>query len=117
VTARGFGDITNKRVLVAGGGGFIGGHLVSRLLDLGAAHVRSVDVRPVDLWYQHHSEVENVVADLSDKQACLDAMHGSDVVFNLAVDMGGMGFIEHKQGALHAVGADQHAPPYGEQEG
>ncbi|MCC6494493.1 MAG: NAD-dependent epimerase/dehydratase family protein, partial [Pirellulales bacterium] len=78
-------------ILVAGGGGFIGGHLVRRLLAEGHA-VRCVDVKPVDQWHQVFDQAENVVADLKLRDACRDACRGVSVVYNLAADMGGMGF-------------------------
>ena len=84
------------KVLVAGGGGFIGGHLVESLLQDGH-EVRSVDVKPTSEWYQIHDGVENVVADLSEKQAAIDAVDGVSIVYNLAADMGGMGFIENNR--------------------
>jgi nucleoside-diphosphate-sugar epimerase len=86
----------SKKILVAGGGGFIGGHLVSRLLDEGW-EVRAVDIKPVDEWYQVFSDVENVVADLKDRSACDAATRGVSDVYNLAADMGGMGFIENNK--------------------
>lgn len=79
--------------LVAGGGGFIGGHLVSALLAAGH-QVRSVDIKPFDQWHQVHAEAQNAVADLSKADACLTHVAGVDEVYNLAADMGGMGFIE-----------------------
>ena len=79
--------------LVAGGGGFIGGHLVSSLLDSGH-QVRSVDIKPVDQWQQVHDGAQNEVADLSKADACLTHVAGVDEIYNLAADMGGMGFIE-----------------------
>src|SRR5271166_4885659 len=79
--------------VVAGGGGFIGGHLVANLL--GDGHqVRSVDLKPLDQWYQVHSEAENTVADLRLIDACTEALADAGDVYNLAADMGGMGFIE-----------------------
>ncbi len=84
------------KVLVAGGGGFIGGHLVGSLLADGH-DVRSVDHKPMDRWYQVHPGAENVVADLMEKDACYSAATGVQRVFNLACDMGGMGFIEHNK--------------------
>ena len=88
--------MSKKKVLVAGGGGFIGGHLTARLLKDGFA-VRCVDIKPVDEWYQTFDETENVVADLKDRQACDDACQGIDDMYNLAADMGGMGFIENNK--------------------
>ncbi|HVX16183.1 MAG TPA: NAD-dependent epimerase/dehydratase family protein [Pirellulales bacterium] len=84
-------------VVVAGGGGFIGGHLVRDLLQNGYANVRAVDIKPLDEWYQVFPEVDNVVADLKDKRACVEACDGAWHVYNLAADMGGMGFIENNK--------------------
>ncbi len=83
-------------VVVAGGGGFIGGHLVANLLSEGH-RVRSVDLKPLDEWYQVHEDAENVVADLRLKDACVQVLAGVDDVYNLAADMGGMGFIENNK--------------------
>jgi GDP-D-mannose 3',5'-epimerase len=83
-------------VLVAGGGGFIGGHLVADLLSQGKS-VRSVDVKPTSEWYQVHEDAENVQADLSLREAAFDATAGASEVYMLAADMGGMGFIENNK--------------------
>jgi GDP-D-mannose 3',5'-epimerase len=80
--------------LVAGGGGFIGGHLVARLRAMGCSNIRSVDQKPVEEWEQSFDDVENLQLDLADRSSCLVACDGMDYVFNLACDMGGMGFIE-----------------------
>ncbi|MBV9296576.1 MAG: NAD-dependent epimerase/dehydratase family protein [Acidobacteriaceae bacterium] len=87
----------NQRVVVCGGGGFIGGHLVKGLLAQGVNVVRSVDIKPESEWYQQSRHVENLVLDLKDKEACEEAVRDTDVVFNLAADMGGMGFIENNK--------------------
>ncbi len=83
-------------VLVAGGGGFIGGHLVADLLAQGKT-VRSVDVKGTDEWYQVHPDAENVVLDLSRRENAYDATAGAREVYMLAADMGGMGFIENNK--------------------
>ncbi len=80
-------------IVVAGGGGFIGGHLVGDLLSDGYA-VRSVDVKPTSDWYQVHSGAENVTLDLNLLEPCREAVDGASQVYNLAANMGGMGFIE-----------------------
>ncbi|RIK73780.1 MAG: NAD-dependent dehydratase [Planctomycetota bacterium] len=85
-----------KKILVAGGGGFIGGHLVSRLLADGH-DVRSVDVKPRSEWHQVFDDAENIVADLKLRDACTRACRDVTVVYNLAADMGGMGFIENNK--------------------
>jgi nucleoside-diphosphate-sugar epimerase len=85
-------------VLVAGGGGFIGGWLVADLLRLGY-QVRTVDVKPLDEWYQVHAGAENLSLDLREIAACRAAVNGVEQVFNLAADMGGMGFIELNKAA------------------
>jgi len=83
-------------VLVAGGGGFIGGHLVDDLLRQGLS-VRSVDVKPLDEWYQVHPDAENVQADLSLRENAFAQTEGAREVYMLAADMGGMGFIENNK--------------------
>jgi len=88
--------VSNVDVLVAGGGGFIGGHLVADLVSQGKT-VRSVDVKPIDEWYQVHEGVENVVSDLSKLDNAQAATAGANEVFLLAADMGGMGFIENNK--------------------
>lgn len=85
-------------VIVCGGGGFIGGHLVADLRRQGFTRIRSVDCKPQSHWYQRFPDVENVVLDLRHKDACYAAMQGAHTVYNLAADMGGMGFIELNRG-------------------
>jgi nucleoside-diphosphate-sugar epimerase len=83
-------------VLVAGAGGFIGGHLVSRLLSTGHT-VRAVDIKPFSEWYQVLDRAENLELDLAAREACSRAVRGMGTIYNLAADMGGMGFIENNK--------------------
>jgi len=86
---------TNKeRVVIAGAGGFIGGHLVADLIRDGHTDVVAVDVKPLEEWQQRFAGVESLQLDLSLREACYEALAGADSVYNLAADMGGMGFIE-----------------------
>jgi nucleoside-diphosphate-sugar epimerase len=85
-------------VLVAGAGGFIGGHLTGHLLAAGE-RVRAVDVKPLDDWHQRHDGAECLVLDLRSAEACRVAVAGARDVYNLAADMGGMGFIELNKAA------------------
>lgn len=88
--------MSGELVVVAGGGGFIGGHLVANLLSEGH-RVRSVDLKPLGEWYQVHDGAENLILDLRLMEACTEALAGADDVYNLAADMGGMGFIENNK--------------------
>ncbi|HZH26063.1 MAG TPA: NAD-dependent epimerase/dehydratase family protein [Azospirillaceae bacterium] len=98
----------NDLILVTGAGGFIGGWLVSRLQQQGA-RVRAVDIKPLDQWYQVHDGAENVVADLRDLAACRSAAKGARHIYNLACDMGGMGFIEtHRAECMISVLINTH---------
>ena len=90
---------TSAPVLVAGAGGFIGGALAAELLNRGFADVRVVDVKPVKRWYQVHDAADNRVLDLSEKADAYEAAEGRQYIFNLAADMGGMGFIENNKAA------------------
>jgi GDP-D-mannose 3',5'-epimerase len=86
-------DSRDGIVVVAGAGGFIGGHLVRALSEKGQT-VRAIDIKPSSDWHQVIEGVESVTLDLSEKAACFAALDGVDAVYNLACDMGGMGFIE-----------------------
>jgi nucleoside-diphosphate-sugar epimerase len=88
--------MNEQLIVVTGAGGFIGGHLVADLRRQGHA-VRAVDAKPLSEWYQTSPAVENVVTDLKLKDACAAVCRGADVVYQLAADMGGMGFIEHNK--------------------
>jgi len=84
----------NDLVLVAGAGGFIGGHLLADLRRQGYRRLRGVDIKPTEEWYQRFDDVENLTLDLSELANCARACRDVHSVYNLAADMGGMGFIE-----------------------
>lgn len=97
-----------RKVVVAGAGGFIGGHLAAKLKSMGNT-VRAVDKKPLNQWYQVSEGVENLVLDLNLKENCYTAVNGFNEVFNLAADMGGMGFIEtHKADCMLSVLINTH---------
>ncbi len=99
----------NDLIVIAGAGGFIGGHLTADLLRNGYRRLRAVDVKPLNEWYQLFPEVESVQGDLRTYEACDAACQGARYVFNLAADMGGMGFIEtHKAECMLSVLINTH---------
>lgn len=87
----------DQLVVVAGGGGFIGGSLVADLRRQGYKRVRAVDIKPFEQWYQVFDDVENLQLDLNLKPNCEQAVAGAAQVFCLAANMGGMGFIERNK--------------------
>ena len=90
-------------ILVTGAGGFIGGHLVAALRAAGA-QVRAADRKPLSDWYQVFEDVDNRHLNLMHEQACVEAVEGAGTIYNLAADMGGMGFIEtHKAECMLSV--------------
>jgi nucleoside-diphosphate-sugar epimerase len=98
-----------KKILVCGAGGFIGGHLIAALRRQGGAALRAVDRKPPGEWYQRFEDVENWTLDLQHLEDCRRAVEGCDVVYNLAADMGGMGFIElHKALCMLSVLINTH---------
>jgi nucleoside-diphosphate-sugar epimerase len=90
--------------LITGGGGFIGGWLARSLLEQGYSDVRVVDIKPKSQWYQVFDEFDNQVMDLKNSESAKVAVAGRQQVYNLAADMGGMGFIEtHKAECMLSV--------------
>jgi nucleoside-diphosphate-sugar epimerase len=87
----------DKLIVIAGAGGFIGGHLVQHLLNQGHGQIRAVDLKPLDQWWQLFPEVDSWQGDLKLKKNCEAALEGASIVYNLAADMGGMGFIENNK--------------------
>ena len=92
-------DAKDDVVVVTGAGGFIGGGLVADLLSEGFTKVRAVDVKPEEEWHQVHGDAENVVGDVSLLDTAREIARDARVMFNLAADMGGMGFIENNKAA------------------
>ena len=87
----------NKKILVIGAGGFIAGHLIKRLLKNGNSIVAS-DIKPKEYWFQDFDNAENYYAtDMKDISNCRKVATGVDFVFNMACNMGGMGFIENNK--------------------
>ena len=87
----------DQKILVAGAGGFIGGALISVLRKQGYRNLRGVDIKRFDEWYQRFDDVENLSLDLNLKENCERAAEGVVYIYNLAANMGGMGFIEHNK--------------------
>jgi GDP-D-mannose 3',5'-epimerase len=87
-------ETSGKLIVVTGAGGFIGGSLVAALRARGHGNIRAVDIKPREEWYQGFEDVENLTLDLNLKGNCEIAAEGAWEIYNLAANMGGMGFIE-----------------------
>jgi nucleoside-diphosphate-sugar epimerase len=100
---------TDDLIVVAGAGGFIGGHLVADLRRSGHRRIRAVDIKPLGEWFQVDRDADNRTLDLRGIDACREAVNGARHVYNLASDMGGMGFIEtHKVECMISVLINTH---------
>lgn len=86
-----------NKILICGAGGFIGGHLVSHFLKQGHKNIRAVDIKPLNQWYQKFDSVENLQLDLEKEDNCAVAANDAKIIYNLAANMGGMGFIENNK--------------------
>jgi nucleoside-diphosphate-sugar epimerase len=96
-------------IVVAGAGGFIGGALIADLQRRGFLNLRAVDAKPIGQWHQRPAAVDYVQGDLRLLDTCMRATDGAKVVFNLAADMGGMGFIEyHRADCMLSVLVSSH---------
>jgi GDP-D-mannose 3',5'-epimerase len=96
-------------IVVCGGGGFIGGHMVADLRRQGFSNLRAVDIKPFEEWEQHFDDVDNLQADLRLRDSCYQAAEGAKEIYMFAADMGGMGFIEtHKAACMLSVLISTH---------
>lgn len=86
-----------KLIVITGAGGFIGGHLVSAFHASGYKTIRAIDIKPLENWYQRFDDIENLSLDLNGKENCEIAARGAQAIYNLAANMGGMGFIENNK--------------------
>ena len=86
-----------KTVLICGAGGFIGGHLTADLLKEGKYNLVCADIKPQEYWFQYFDQSKNFSLDLKEYENCLKVSKGVDYIFNLACNMGGMGFIENNK--------------------
>jgi nucleoside-diphosphate-sugar epimerase len=91
----------NQTIVVTGAGGFIGGHLVNFFRNIGMKRIKAADIKPLDEWYQVFRDVENhagpLQGDCRDYKVCRTLCKGAGEVYQLAADMGGMGFIENNK--------------------
>lgn len=84
----------SRLIVIGGAGGFIGGSLTRYFRRKGFTRIRAIDKKPLSDWYQRVPGVESLCMDLSEYDNCKRACEGASEVYNLAADMGGMGFIE-----------------------
>ena len=105
------GDVLGKDdlIVISGAGGFIAGSLARYFHDKGFTRIRAIDRKPLPEWYQRTPGVENLCLDLSDYENCKRSVAGAAEVYNLAADMGGMGFIEtHRVECLRSILINTH---------
>jgi nucleoside-diphosphate-sugar epimerase len=93
-TAEETGLSKDGQIVVTGAGGFVAGALVRYFHDRGFTRIRAVDKKPLPDWYQRVPGVESLSLDVSQEAHCRRVCEGAVEVYNLAADMGGMGFIE-----------------------
>ena len=86
-----------KKILICGAGGFIGGHLTKHFLDQKNYEIICADIKPLESWFQLFEQNKNYSFDLKDYDACLKVTKNVDYIFNMACNMGGMGFIENNK--------------------
>ena len=112
----------NGLIVIGGTGGFIAGALTRYFHERGFTRIRAIDKKPLPEWYQRVPGVESLCLDLSEQENCVRACEGAVEVYNLAADMGGMGFIErfrieclrsvlintHLIEAAHRAGAERY---------
>jgi nucleoside-diphosphate-sugar epimerase len=84
----------NDLIVITGAGGFIAGSLARYFHDRGFTRIRAADKKPLPDWYQVVPGVECLSLDVSQETNCRRVCEGATEVYNLAADMGGMGFIE-----------------------
>jgi GDP-D-mannose 3',5'-epimerase len=89
--------MSNELAVVTGAGGFIGGALVADLRHRGFPRIRAIDIKPFGEWYQVFPDVENLSLDLNLLANCRRVAEGASQIYNLAANMGGMGFIENNK--------------------
>ncbi len=89
--------IKNKKILVVGAGGFIAGHLIKELIKNGN-FITATDIKPKEYWFQDFDSAKNFYStDMKDINNCRKVTNNIDYVFNMACNMGGMGFIENNK--------------------
>ena len=89
--------MAKKNILICGAGGFIGGHLAADLLKEGKYNLVCADIKPLEYWFQQFEQNKNFSLDLKEYENCLTVSKEVDYIFNLACNMGGMGFIENNK--------------------
>jgi nucleoside-diphosphate-sugar epimerase len=89
--------MSKKTILVCGAGGFIGGHLVANFIKENKYNIICADIKPIEYWFQNFSFLENFSLDLREYENCLKVTKNVDYIFNMACNMGGMGFIENNK--------------------
>lgn len=84
------------KIFIAGAGGFIGGHLAESLIEEGH-EVIAADIKPLKHWFHELKNIKKFQVDLKDFNKCVEITKGVDFIYNLACNMGGMGFIENNK--------------------